>query len=111
MVFLNAGLMPIAGFRAQNYEWNQAVDINIKGCSEHCRCGDALIRRAKSGQVIATSSIAGIRHPAAPLWQDKWFMPILGSAPHRNPPWRAQHPTATIYPAAISTGCWRDHRP
>ena len=107
VIFLNAGLMPTSPVSALKIdEWNRAVDINIKGVLNGVAAVMPDFIAQKSGQVIATSSVAGIKAYAgsAVYGGTKWFvrdfmevLRIESATEHTN------IRTATIYPAAIST--------
>jgi NADP-dependent 3-hydroxy acid dehydrogenase YdfG len=62
VIFLNAGLMPNSPLSAlKTNEWNQMVDVNIKGVLNGAAKELPQFDGQKSGQVIATSSVADSR--------------------------------------------------
>jgi NADP-dependent 3-hydroxy acid dehydrogenase YdfG len=107
VVFLNAGLMPTSPVSALKVDkWNEAVDININGVLNGVAAVMPSFIAQKSGQVIATSSVAGIKvYPGSAVYGGtKWFvrdfMEVLRMESAAE---RTNIRTATIYPAAIST--------
>lgn len=62
VIFLNAGLMPTSPVSAlKTDEWNEAIDINIKGVLNGVAAVMPSFIAQKSGQIIATSSVAGLK--------------------------------------------------
>jgi NADP-dependent 3-hydroxy acid dehydrogenase YdfG len=60
IVFANAGLMPASDITSlKTDEWNQMVDVNIKGVLNTVAAALPILTAKKSGHIIATSSIAG----------------------------------------------------
>ena len=60
VIFLNAGIMPSSPLSAlKTDDWHAMVDINIKGVLNGVAAVLPTFTRQKSGQVIATSSVAG----------------------------------------------------
>ena len=107
VIFLNAGLMPTAPVSAlKTDEWNQAVDINIKGVLNGVAAVMPSFIGQKSGQVIATSSVAGLKaySGAAIYGGTKWFVRNFMEVLRMESAMEGTNiRTATIYPAAIST--------
>lgn len=107
VVFLNAGLMPTSPVSAlKTEEWNQAVDINIKGVLNGVAAVMPSFIAQKSGQVIATSSVAGIKaYPGSAVYGGtKWFVRDFMEVLRMESAMEGTNiRTATIYPAAIST--------
>lgn len=107
VIFLNAGLMPASNVSAlKTDEWDQMVDVNIKGVLNGVAAVMPTFTEQKSGHVIATSSVAGLKaYPGNGVYcGTKWFvrsfMEVLrmeSAAEETN------IRTATIYPAAINT--------
>jgi len=107
VIFLNAGLMPNSPLSALKIDdWHQMVDVNVKGVLNGVAAVLPLFLEQKSGHVIATSSVAGLKaYPGGAVYGGtKWFvrdfMEVLRmeSAMEGN-----RIRTATIYPAAINT--------
>ncbi|MGE0846610.1 MAG: SDR family oxidoreductase, partial [Flavobacteriaceae bacterium] len=106
-IFLNAGLMPSSPVSAlKTDEWNRMVDVNIKGVLNGVAAVMPTFVGQKSGHIIATSSVAGLKsYPGAAVYGGtKWFvrnfMEVLrveSAAEGTN------IRTATLYPAAINT--------
>lgn len=107
VIFLNAGIMPNAPLSAMKTDdWHQMVDVNIKGVLNGVAAVLPTFVAQKSGHVLATSSVAGLKaYPGCAVYGGtKWFvrdfMEILrmeSAAEETN------IRTATIYPAAINT--------
>lgn len=107
VIFLNAGIMPNSPLSAMKTDdWHQMVDVNIKGVLNGVAAVLPTFIDQKSGHVIATSSVAGLKaYPGCAVYGGtKWFvrdfMEILrmeSAAEETN------IRTATIYPAAINT--------
>jgi NADP-dependent 3-hydroxy acid dehydrogenase YdfG len=77
VVFLNAGLMPTSpGSALKTEEWNQAIDINIKGVLNGVAAVMPSFIAQKAGQVVATSSVAGLKaYPGSAVYGGtKWFV-------------------------------------
>lgn len=107
VIFLNAGIMPNSPLSAlKTDDWNRTVDINIKGVLNGVAAVLPTFVEQKSGHVITTSSVAGLKaYPGGAVYGGtKWFvrdfMEVLRmeSAQEGN-----NIRTATIYPAAINT--------
>jgi NADP-dependent 3-hydroxy acid dehydrogenase YdfG len=107
VIFLNAGLMPSSPLSAQKVdEWNQMVDVNIKGVLNGVAAIMPTFVDQKSGHVITTSSVAGLKaYPGGAVYGGtKWFvrdfMEVLRMESAQE---GTNIRTATIYPAAINT--------
>lgn len=107
VIFLNAGIMPTAPLSAlKTDEWNQTVDINIKGVLNGVAAVLPIFISQKSGHVITTSSVAGLKaYPGGAIYGGtKWFvrdfMEVLRMESAQE---GTNIRTATIYPAAINT--------
>ena len=107
VIFLNAGIMPTAPLSAMKTdEWHQTVDINIKGVLNGVAAVLPTFIGQKSGQVIANSSVAGLKaYPGGAVYGgSKWFvrdfMEVLRMESAQE---GTNIRTATIYPAAINT--------
>ena len=106
-IFLNAGIMPTSPVSALKVgEWHEAVDVNIKGVLNGVAAVLPTFLQQKSGHVIATSSVAGIKaYPGSAIyggttWFVRDFMEVLRMEsalewtehPHRDAlPRRDQH--------------------
>jgi NADP-dependent 3-hydroxy acid dehydrogenase YdfG len=106
-IFLNAGIMPTAPLSAMKVaDWHETVDINIKGVLNGVAAVLPTFIAQKSGQVIATSSVAGLKaYPGSAVYGGtKWFvrdfMEVLRIESAME---KTNIRTTTIYPAAIST--------
>ncbi|MBD2521110.1 SDR family oxidoreductase [Nostoc sp. FACHB-133] len=107
VIFLNAGIMPTSPLSAlKTDEWNQTVDINIKGVLNGIAAVLPTFISQKSGHIIATSSVAGLKaYPGGAVYGGtKWFvrnfMEVLRIESAQE---GTNIRTATIYPAAINT--------
>ena len=107
VIFLNAGIMPSAPLSAMKTDdWHEMVDINVKGVLNGVAAVLPTFTAQKSGQVIATSSVAGLKaYPGAAVYGGtKWFvrefMEVLRIESAME---KTNIRTATIYPAAINT--------
>ncbi|MBX6379388.1 MAG: SDR family oxidoreductase [Thermoflavifilum aggregans] len=107
VIFLNAGIMPTAPVSAlKTEEWQQTVDINIKGVLNGVAAVMPVFISQKSGQVIATSSVAGLKaYPGAAIYGGtKWFVRNFMEVLRIESAMEGTNiRTATIYPAAIKT--------
>ncbi|EAZ89884.1 SDR family oxidoreductase [Crocosphaera chwakensis] len=106
-IFLNAGIMPSSPLSAlKTQEWNQTVDINIKGVLNGLAAVLPTFINQKSGHVIATSSVAGLKaYPANAVYGGtKWFVRELMEVLRMESAQEGTNiRTATLYPAAINT--------
>lgn len=107
VIFLNAGIMPNSPLSAlKTDEWNQTVDVNIKGVLNGVAAVLPTFVSQKSGHVITTSSVAGLKaYPGGAIYGGtKWFvrdfMEVLRMESAQE---GTNIRTATIYPAAINT--------
>jgi NADP-dependent 3-hydroxy acid dehydrogenase YdfG len=87
-------------------EWNQTVDVNIKGVLNGVAAVLPTFVSQKSGHIITTSSVAGLKsYPGGAVYGGtKWFvrdfMEVLRMESAQE---GTNIRTATIYPAAINT--------
>jgi NADP-dependent 3-hydroxy acid dehydrogenase YdfG len=106
-IFLNAGLMPSAPLsRLKTGEWKQMIDVNLIGVLNGLEAVLPEFTRQKSGHVIATSSVAGIKvYPGGAVYcATKWAVRALMEALRMESAQEGTNiRTATIYPAAINT--------
>ena len=107
VIFLNAGLMPNSPVSAlKTDDWNRMVDVNIKGVLNGVAAVMPSFLEQKSGQIIATSSVAGIKaYPGCAVYGGtKWFvrnfMEVLRM---ESASANSNIRTAPLYPAAINT--------
>ncbi len=107
VIFLNAGIMPNSPLSAlKTDEWNQTVDVNIKGLLNGIAAVLPTFISQKSGHIVATSSVAGLKaYPGGAVYGGtKWFvrdfMEVLRMESAQE---GTNIRTATIYPAAINT--------
>lgn len=107
VIFLNAGLMPSSPLSAlKTEEWEQMVDVNLKGVLHGIAAVLPTFKAQKSGHVITTSSVAGLKaYPngavyGATKWAVRDLMEVLRMEAAQE---GSNIRTATIYPAAIET--------
>lgn len=107
VIFLNAGLMPNSPLSAlKTDEWNQMVDVNIKGVLNGVAAVLPNFIKQKAGQIIANSSVAGLKsYPGGAVYGGtKWFVRNFMEVLRMESAQEGTHiRTTTIYPAAIST--------
>lgn len=107
VIFLNAGIMPSSPLSALKVEeWNQMVDINLKGVLNGLAAVLPEFIKQKSGHVITTSSVAGIKaYPGSGVYgATKWAVRNLMEVLRMDSAQEGKNiRTATIYPAAINT--------
>ncbi|WP_294768893.1 SDR family oxidoreductase [uncultured Rhodoferax sp.] len=107
VIFLNAGIMPSAPLSAMKTgDWHEMVDINIKGVLNGVAAVLPTFTAQKAGQVIATSSVAGLKaYPGAAVYGGtKWFVREFMEVLRIESAMEGTNiRTATLYPAAIHT--------
>ncbi|KST93054.1 Short chain dehydrogenase [Lactococcus lactis subsp. lactis] len=106
-IFLNAGIMPSSPLSALHVEeWENMVDINLKGVLNGLAAVLPEFTAQKSGHVITTSSVAGLKaYPNGGVYgATKWAVRELMEVLRMESAQEGTHiRTATIYPAAINT--------
>ncbi|MBI1201959.1 MAG: SDR family NAD(P)-dependent oxidoreductase [Rhodopseudomonas sp.] len=106
-IFLNAGLMPSSPLSAMKTgDWHQMVDVNIKGVLNGVAAVLPTFVAQKSGYVLATSSVAGLKaYPGSAVYGGtKWFVRDFMEVLRIESAMEGTNiRTATIYPAAINT--------
>ena len=107
VIFLNAGLMPNSPLSAlKTDDWHQMVDVNVKGVLNGVAAVLPTFVAQKSGHVITTSSVAGLKAYAggAVYGGTKWFVRDFMEVLRMESAMEGTNiRTATIYPAAINT--------
>lgn len=107
VIFLNAGLMPSSPLSAlKTDEWNQMIDVNIKGVLNGIAAVLPVFTAQKSGHIITTSSVAGLKaYPNGAVYgATKWAVRDLMEVLRMESALEGTNiRTATIYPAAINT--------
>jgi NADP-dependent 3-hydroxy acid dehydrogenase YdfG len=107
VIFLNAGIMPNSPLSAMKTDdWRQTVDVNIKGVLNGLAAVLPTFIEQKSGHVIATSSVAGLKaYPGGAVYGGtKWFLRDFMEVLRMESAMEGTNiRTATIYPAAINT--------
>ncbi len=107
VIFLNAGIMPSSPLSAlKTDDWHQMVDVNIKGVLNGVAAVLPTFIEQKSGHVISTSSVAGLKaYPGSAVYGGtKWFVRDFMEVLRMESATEGTNiRTATIYPAAINT--------
>ena len=107
VIFLNAGIMPNSPLsELKTHDWHQTVDVNIKGVLNGVAAVLPTFIDQKSGHVIATSSVAGLKaYPGGAVYGGtKWFVrDFIEVLRMESSMEETNIRTATIYPAAINT--------
>ena len=107
VIFLNAGIMPNSPLSAMKTDdWHQTVDVNIKGVLNGVAAVLPTFLEQKSGHVIATSSVAGLKaYPGCGVYGGtKWFVRDFMEILRMESAMEGTNiRAATIYPAAINT--------
>lgn len=107
VMFLNAGLMPSSPLSAlKTDDWHRMVDVNVKGVLNGVAAVLPTFIGQKSGHMIATSSVAGLKaYPASAVYGGtKWFVRDFMEVLRIESAMEGTNiRTATIYPAAINT--------
>lgn len=107
VIFLNAGIMPVSPVSAmKTNEWKQMVDVNVNGVLNGVAAVMPTFTEQKSGQVIAVSSVAGIKaYPGCSVYGGtKWFVRNFMECLRMESAIEGTNiRTATLYPAAINT--------
>lgn len=107
VIFNNAGIMPTSPISAlHTQEWNDMIDINLKGVLNGVAAVMPTFTAQKHGQIITTSSVAGIKSfPGAGVYGATKFavrnlMEVIRTESAQE---GTNIRTATLYPAAINT--------
>jgi NADP-dependent 3-hydroxy acid dehydrogenase YdfG len=107
VTFLNAGLMPLSPLSAlKTDDWHRMVDVNVKGVLNGVAAVLPTFLKQRSGHVIATSSVAGLKaYPGAAVYGGtKWFVRDFMEVLRMESAMEGSNiRTATLYPAAIDT--------
>ncbi len=107
IIFLNAGLMPNSPLSAMKTDdWHRMVDVNIKGVLNGLAAVLPDFVAQKSGHVITTSSVAGLKaYPGGAVYGGtKWFVRDFMEVLRMESAMEGTNiRTTTIYPAAINT--------
>lgn len=107
VIFLNAGIMPNSPLSAlKTDDWHQMIDVNIKGVLNGVAAVLPTFIEQKSGHVIATSSVAGLKaYPGGAVYGGtKWFVRDFMEVLRMESAMEGTNiRTTTIYPAALNT--------
>ncbi|MDR2386411.1 MAG: SDR family oxidoreductase [Deltaproteobacteria bacterium] len=106
-IFLNAGIMPNSPLsKLLTNDWERTVDINLKGVINGIGAVLPEFMAQKSGHVLATSSVAGLKvySGSGVYCATKWAVRALMEALRIESAEEGTNiRTTTIYPAAIDT--------
>ncbi|WP_318765014.1 SDR family oxidoreductase [Lactiplantibacillus carotarum] len=106
-IFLNAGIMPLAPMsELQVNEWDKMIDINLKGVLNGIAAVLPTFKDKKSGQIITTSSVAGLKvFPTAVVYSaTKFAVKAVMDGIRNESATEGTHIRATtIYPGIINT--------
>lgn len=107
VIFNNAGIMPNSPISALHVdEWNAMIDINLKGVLNGVAAVMPTFTAQKHGQIITTSSVAGIKSFAgsgvygATKFAVRNLMEVIRMESAQE---GTNIRTASLYPAAINT--------
>lgn len=107
VIFNNAGIMPSSPISALHVdEWNTMIDINLKGVLNGVAAVMPIFTSQKHGQIITTSSVAGIKSFAgagvygATKFAVRNLMEVIRMESAQE---GTNIRTASLYPAAINT--------
>ena len=107
VIFNNAGIMPNSPISAvQTQQWNDMIDINLKGVLNGIAAVMPIFTKQKSGHIITTSSIAGIKSfmgcgvYGATKFAVRNLMEVIRQESATE---QTNIRTTTLYPAAINT--------
>ncbi|MDV7719989.1 SDR family NAD(P)-dependent oxidoreductase [Pediococcus ethanolidurans] len=107
VMFNNAGIMPSSPISDLHVkEWNDMVDINLKGVLNGVAAVMPIFTKQKSGQIITTSSVAGIKSFAgsgvygATKFAVRNLMEVIRMESAQE---GTNIRTVSLYPAAINT--------
>ncbi|MBX9451553.1 MAG: SDR family oxidoreductase [Mesorhizobium sp.] len=107
VIFLNAGIMPNSPLSAlKTDDWHQMVAVNVSGVLNGVAAALPEFIAQKSGHVITTSSVAGLKaYPNGAVYGGtKWFVRDFMEVLRMESAMEGTNiRTATIYPAAINT--------
>lgn len=101
----NAGLMPLSPLEYLKIEdWDQCIDVNIKGVLYGIAAALPYMKEQKSGQIISVSSVAGHTiHPGGAVYSaSKYAVRVISEALRQEvKPYNIR--TAVISPGAVAT--------
>lgn len=107
VIFNNAGIMPNSPISAlQTNDWNNMIDINLKGVLNGIAAVMPIFTKQKSGHIITTSSIAGLKSfmgcgvYGATKFAVRNLMEVIRQESATE---QTNIRTTTLYPAAINT--------
>lgn len=107
VIFNNAGIMPNSPIsELKTDDWNNMIDINLKGVLNGVAAVMPIFTKQKSGQIITTSSVAGIKSfPGAGVYGATKFavrnlMEVIRMESAQE---GTNIRTVSLYPAAINT--------
>lgn len=112
VIFLNAGIMPVTPLSALEVDrWMQTIDINLKGVLYGIAAVLPEFKAQKSGQVIATSSVAGLQaYPGCAAYSASKFgvRAVMDTLRMESSQEKTHIRTTTIYPGAVATDLFKN---
>lgn len=107
VAFLNAGVMPTSLLSSlRTDEWNTTIDVNLKGVLNGIAAILPIFNAQKSGQVITTSSVAGLKTgPGSGVYSATKFAvkALMESLRMESAQAGTNIRTTTLYPGVINT--------
>lgn len=107
VMFLNAGIMPVTFLSdLQVDRWINTIDVNLKGVLYGIAAALPVFKKQNSGQVIATSSVAGLQaYPGVAAYSATKFgvRAIMDTLRLESAQEKPHIKTTTIYPGAVAT--------
>ena len=107
VTFLNAGVMPVTMMSKLEVDrWMQTIDVNLKGVLYGIAAVLPQFKRQNSGQVIATSSVAGLQgYPGCAAYCASKFgvRAVMDTLRMESQQEHSHIRTTTIYPGAVAT--------
>ncbi|HJD99533.1 SDR family oxidoreductase [Levilactobacillus brevis] len=107
VIFNNAGIMPTSPISAlKTDEWNAMIEVNLKGVLNGVAAVMSEFTRQKHGQIITTSSVAGLKSFAgsgvygATKFAVRNLMEVIRMESAQE---QTNIRTTSLYPAAINT--------
>ncbi|PIO82578.1 oxidoreductase [Loigolactobacillus backii] len=108
VLFNNAGLMPLSELSELKVnEWEQMIDVNIKGVLYGIAAVLPIMEKQGSGHVITTDSVAGhVIHPGTAVYSGtKWAIQAIMDGLRQEQAGKIR--TTMISPGAVNTELYR----
>lgn len=108
VIYLNAGIMPVTNLSGLEVDrWMQTIDVNLKGALYGIAAILPEFKAQHGGQVIATSSVAGLQaYPGCAAYSASKFgiRAVMETLRLESAQEKSHIKTTTIYPGAVDTG-------